>query len=232
VPTQLTDVRQVAALVPTALLLSALGFDVSERTRRCACILHGGSNRTAFSWTEEGFWKCHSCGAGGDRIALVRAARRCSFPEAVEFLAVLAGVEYQRDSVSLETIERQRRIRERETSEANSLLAHEFAAWRGAQDAVFRLEEIRRNAGNCLNAIHRGGSERWPGESEFAWEALAEVYRQTPRAAAAYHVVSFAPATDRFAFTLDAHGRECLTDEALRCGWVADAKGYRFEVTL
>jgi hypothetical protein len=150
VQTQVTDAREVAALVPQVLLLSALGFEVNERTRRCACILHRGSNRTAFSWTEAGLWKCHSCGAGGDPIALVRAARRCSFREAVEFLAALAGVEFRSPRASRREIAQKHQRRERA----------ELAAWRIADetgrlrryyaDAMHRAERLQRRLGDDL----------------------------------------------------------------------------------
>jgi hypothetical protein len=120
----------VAALVPMPRLLESLGFGVNERTRRCACILHGGSNRSAFSWTEAGLWKCHSCGAGGDRIALVRAVRNCGFREAVTFLAGLAGVEFQNHRLFRAEIAQKRHRRERA----------ERAAWR-VND---RVQELRR----------------------------------------------------------------------------------------
>ena len=97
---------------------------------------------------------------------------------------------------------------------------------------MLQLEAIRRNAGKRLQAIHRGEQERWTGETDLAWEALAEVYRQLPRAVAAYNAISFAPAEDRFAFAIDAETRRTLVDEALGCGWVADSKGYRFEVLV
>jgi len=83
----------VAELVPMSELLGALGFTVSTRTRRCPCILHGGSNPSAFSWRDDGRWYCHSCGAGGDRIALVRGVRQCGFHDAVRLLAELASAE-------------------------------------------------------------------------------------------------------------------------------------------
>ncbi len=227
-----SEPREIAALVSMARLLESLGFVVNERTRRTSCLLHSGSNPTAFSWREDGRWYCFSCGAGGDRIALVKAVRQCSFREAIEFLAVLAGVEYKPGLVSRETIERQERLRERDAAEADSLLAKEFVAWREAQETVLRLEAIRRNAGKRLDAIHRGEPERWLGESEFAWDALAKVYRQMPRAAAAYCVISFAPSRDRFAFAMDAQARKQLTNEALERGWVEDEKDYRFEAAL
>lgn len=113
-------------------LLDAVGFAVNKRTRRAPCLLHGGANPSAFSWTDTGLWKCHSCGAGGDKITLVRAVRRCSFREAVEFLAALAGVKYQSRRVSRQEIERARLRRTR------------------AQRASWRIhDEIR-----CLRRCH------------------------------------------------------------------------------
>jgi hypothetical protein len=158
--------------------------------------------------------------------------KQCSFREAIAFLAALAAVEYQPGIASREEIERQRRIREREESEADALLGLEFSAWRNARDELLQLEAVRRNAGKRLDALYRGALKRWPGEAEWAWEALAMVYQQMPRAAARYYVISFAQPSERFAFSLDAEARETLIDEALERGWVADSKGYRFEVQL
>jgi hypothetical protein len=122
------NAHEVAELVAMPEILCALGFQANECTRRCACILHGGSNRSAFSWTDAGLWKCHSCGAGGDRIALVRVIKNCGFREAVEFLAELAGVSYSPRRVARHEIERARRRRERAES----------AGWR-VRDEVLRL---------------------------------------------------------------------------------------------
>jgi DNA primase len=213
-------------------VLRALSIVCNERTRRAPCVIHGGSNPSAFAWRDSGLWYCHSCRHGGDKIALVREVRQCSFRQAVEFLAALAGIEYRHGLVSRKTLERQRRHRERETAEADSLLAREFVAWCEARDVVLQLEAIRRNAGERLQAMHRGEHERWAGETDLAWEALAEVYRQMPRAAAAYNVISFAAAEDRFAFAMDAAALGKLVEEAPDRGWVADSKGYRFEVIL
>jgi hypothetical protein len=226
----LLNTREVTVLVRMARLLCELGFEVNERTRRARCLLHSGSNATSFSWRDDGRWHCFSCGAGGDKIALVRAVRQCSFLDAVGFLGALAGVECKLDTVSRADIEIQKELRDRETAEADVLLELEFSEWRTAQDDVLRLEAIRRNAGKRLDAIYQGASERWPGEAECAWAALAMVYRQMPRAAARYYVISFAQASDRFAFAMDPEARDELTNEALERGWVADSKGHRVEV--
>jgi hypothetical protein len=104
----------MARLAPMARLLEALGFDVNKRTRRCACLLYGGSNPSAFSWAESGIWYCYSCGAGGNRIALVRAVRRCHSRGALEFLALLADVTLGRRRASREEIALIQADRERE----------------------------------------------------------------------------------------------------------------------
>jgi len=147
-------------------LLEFVGFEVNERMRRCACILHGGSNPTAFSWTEGGLWRCHSCGQGGDRITLVRTIKHCSFSEAICFLAELAGVEYRREVRSNTAVEQAKHDWQSLRSDAELLISAYKKAWREAQNTILQLERIRRSAGNRLDAIHRGAKERWLCEAE------------------------------------------------------------------
>jgi hypothetical protein len=224
--------REIAALVPMPALLRALGFAVNERTKRAPCRLHGGSNPSAFSWTDSGLWRCHSCGRGGDRIQLVRAIRGYSFKETIKFLASLAGVDYDHSQVSQTEIGCHERDRAALRSDAEVLLHLERTAWRAAQDIVLSLEAIRRGAGRRLDAIRRGDPERWRGETEDAWSTLAHVYHQMPRAAAAYAFASFASRRDRIAFALDERAREQLVDEALNAGYVSDECGRRIDVLL
>jgi hypothetical protein len=163
----MTEAREVAALVTMPRLLAALGFEANERTRRCACRLHGGTNQTAFSWTDSGLWRCHSCGRGGDRIALIRASRQCSFSEAVEFLAALVGIEFHSRRLSRREIARTQRRQERA----------ERAAWRIADeigrlrryytDALHRCERLQDRTGRQLLQASRNT------EMENAWERLA-----------------------------------------------------------
>jgi hypothetical protein len=169
VQTQVTEAREIAALVPPALLLSTLGFEVSERTRRCACILHGGSNRTAFSWHEDGRWHCFSCGAGGDRIALVRATRRCSFPEALHFLAALAGVEFRLRRLSRREIGRTRRLQERAACAAWRIIDETGRLRRYYTEAMHRTERLQERIGNELLRSTTGAAP------DPEWERLARL---------------------------------------------------------
>jgi phage/plasmid primase-like uncharacterized protein len=122
-------VREVAGPAPMARLLEGLGFDVNERTQRCACLLCGGSNPSDFSWAESALWYCYSCGVGGDRIAVVRAVRRCSFREALEFLNSLAGVPLGMRRASREEIARNLADREREARERCRLILPSERQW-------------------------------------------------------------------------------------------------------
>ena len=144
--------REVAELVPMPELLAALSVAVNERTRRCACILHGGNNPTAFAWTESGLWKCHSCGNGGDKISLVRAVRGCSFREAVGFLAALAGIELHEGTPSRDEIEQAQQERETEERTARLLASTEHGLLLELSDELDSLRQLRRKAGAWLAA--------------------------------------------------------------------------------
>lgn len=159
------DAREISALVAMPDLLAGLGFAVNERTRRAPCLLHSGSNPTAFSWRDDGRWHCFSCGTGGDRIALVRAAKRCSFREAVGFLAGVAGVEFHSRRVSRREIARTR-WRQAQAERAAWKIVDEIGRLRRYYtDALHRAERLQRRIGNellrsCAEVARNDGWER------------------------------------------------------------------------
>ena len=80
-------------------LLQTLGFDIKRETGdelRCSCIIHGGDNITSFRFKKSTkHFSCYSHGCheeGSDVIALVRAVRKVSFQEALEFLSEHTGI--------------------------------------------------------------------------------------------------------------------------------------------
>jgi hypothetical protein len=231
-PASLPEARDVIARVSMPEVLRALGIVCNERVRRAPCVLHNGSNPTAFSWRNDGRWHCFSCERGGDIIALVRAVRSCSFREAVEFLASLAGVEYSLGRVSARESESAIVARAKTLHAARALADAEFSAWLHARDKLHLLLALRRNAAARLLAIAGGGPPRFPGEAEIAWEVLKLVADDMARADAAYCLVSFAAPTERYAFVLHPERREEMVESALQRGYVADEKGYRFQVAI
>ena len=95
-------------------LISALGGEPGKHGRT-RCFLHGGTNPTTFSYTEDGLWYCFAEGKGGDAVDLVMEARGCSRKEALEFLADLGIVEAQlalRSRKERQKIEKQLRKKE------------------------------------------------------------------------------------------------------------------------
>ena len=216
-------------------LLEILGFRLNGGTRRCACRLHGGSNRSAFSWRDDGLWHCFSCGAGGDKIALVQAVRECSFREALRFLASVAGVDLgdrlDGDEIRAELAQRQRERARLEVA-AWKLDAMEERERFAACLQLHALERLQRQAGRRLSAIYRGGTERFLDETEVAWGALKHVADCLPRIAAVYYVVSFASQRERYLFALHPELRERIVEHVLSVGYVKDHRGRLMELTL
>jgi len=225
------NAREVAALVLMSRLLAALGFTVNERTRRCPCVIHSGSNLTAFSWSEEGLWHCHSCGAGGDRIDLVRAVRQCSFGEAVEFFATLAGVRVADGEFSAERRCVQAKC-EADQVAARFLLNAENNALREARQNLWALNRLQRKVSRRLGELENGKPERRPEEIDWAWDALQFVHGAIARADTAYCIAAFSAPVERAAFALNPEQCEAMIQAALERGIVADSRGFRFEVNL
>ena len=103
-------------------LLGLLGFDIYRTTStevRAVCKLHGGSNRSSFRMNKQTKnWVCFSQSCqdtiGYDVISLVRYVLNLSFPEALNYLESISGVninddiayvEYKRDKDRREFIQ-------------------------------------------------------------------------------------------------------------------------------
>lgn len=224
--------REIAALVPMTRLLQELGFEVNTRSHRSRCLLHGGANRSAFSWNSGGFWHCFSCQQAGDRIQLVRTMRKCSFREALEFLAAMAGVKVTNAPAMSQELLRRKKERNRLQRAAHRLAVLERAVRFEYRDHLHLFFQLREKAGTRLAALHRGEPERFPAEEELCWEALRFVGDNEVRAAAAYTFIAFASQAERAVFTLRPHLRKEMIEKVLARGFVEDEKGHIAEVVL
>lgn len=224
--------REIAALVPMPELLAALGIPVHTRTHRAPCMLHGGSNPTAFSWRDDGRWHCFSCDSGGDRIDLVRAARECSFPEALGFLAEMAGVKLNRGTSGQRRYEldAERLERDRVQAAADRLRDAELQLELACCARLRRAELIRGYAEGRLKAIHNGTAERFPGEADIYWQLLAMAHDRIRMLTAAYTVIGFADHKTRKRFVLRPRDREQMISAALNEGWVRTDRGGWMEI--
>ena len=206
----MSNVHQVAALVPMTRLLGALGFVVTERTRRGPCILHSGSNPTAFAWRHDGRWRCFSCGRSGDRIALVQSVQQSGFHEAVKFLAALAGVEYRGQRLSRAETKRREALRGRA----------ERAAWKLTDEIVrlriYNTDALHRADRLCCRLgvqLSRAASE---SEREKIWDRLARLAPAQTFFLAAWTFMSQAKpeALAHFALAMPSERRRILEGDA------------------
>jgi hypothetical protein len=177
--------QEVASLVSMPALLAHLGIVVNERTRRSQCILCGARNSTTFSWREDGRWHCFRCGAGGDKIALVRGVLKCGFREAMQVLSELGGVadpdDVERRGPNLQ--ENRRRL------QLDAEIEH-FECWR--QTHIRRLTSIYRSLSSRAALAHRI-LLRYPDE-ELAWRALARFYHSEAQLSRSLDFLTFAKA--------------------------------------
>ena len=225
--------KDIAALVSTADLLSALEIPANTRTQRAKCVLHGGSNPTAFSWTDDGRWFCFHCGQGGDKLSLIQAVRQCSFLDALRFLAALAGVEW----ADLNTAEVRQQLAaakkkaQRVKAASQKLQRLEQDLVLAARDELLSLHKLRRDAGARLAALRRGARPRFADEEAVAWDALGLVAEQELAVSAKYLLLAFGAPTVRSRYALHPEQRRTLVEEVLLAGAVVDEKGRVMEVS-
>ena len=224
--------RDIAALVPMPELLDTLSIRVNTRIRRAPCLLHNGTNVTAFSWTEDGRWYCFNCARGGDKLSLIQAVRRCSFLDALRFLAALAGVDW----AELNTSEMRQQLAEakekaqRVKAASQKLQRLEQVLVLAARDELLSLHKLRRDAGARLTALRRGAQPRFADEEAVAWDALGLVAEQELAVSAKYLLLTFGAPTVRSRYALRPEQRRTLTNEVLTTGAVVDEKGCVMEL--
>jgi hypothetical protein len=222
--------REISAALPMPPLLEALGIPVNLHSHRSACPVHVGDNPTAFSWTDSGLWHCFTCHAGGDKIALVRAIKKCSYRGAVEFLASVSGVSVSYVKLSREQISDEKIERARTEIAARELRAREIGLHVAFSEEHRSLLNIRYQAGNRLARIAKGAPERFARETDFAWEALAFVATRLWVVTASLELLAFGPQELRSQFVLRPENRQTIVEEILLTGYTLDDKGHLREV--
>jgi DNA primase len=75
-----------------ALIGATTSLKKTGRSWKGLCPFHGEKTPSFHVHPEKGFYFCFGCGAKGDAITFVRETERLEFPEAVAYLARLAGV--------------------------------------------------------------------------------------------------------------------------------------------
>ncbi len=88
------DVKRdvLAATDLVSLIGSATSLKKMGKSWKGLCPFHGEKSASFYVHPDKGFYYCFGCGAKGDAITFVRETERLDFPEAVAYLARLAGI--------------------------------------------------------------------------------------------------------------------------------------------
>ena len=157
------DVKRdvLAATDLVALVGATTSLKKAGRSWKGLCPFHGEKTPSFHVHPDKGFYYCFGCGAKGDAITFVRETERLEFPEAVAYLARLAGVAVPvRKSGT-----RVDRGKETRAAEALALAAGFFRANLDRHAAARTLLEKR---GLTLEEAHTYGF----GAALDAWDAL------------------------------------------------------------
>lgn len=183
---------------------------------RADCFLCEGG-RSATLAVHGGLYHCHRCGAGGDVFTFVEHMRGCSFPEALAFLADVAGIRPE-TGISREEIARRQRQRAELDQVTSRYEAMERAERLSLAEQSRSLARTARLTSDRLIEIYEGSPERFPREAA-CWErTLSELPDQERRVLAAYNLLAFGPVETRVGFVLHPERREQLTTDALLDG--------------
>ena len=157
------DVKRdvLAATDLVALVGATTSLKKAGRSWKGLCPFHGEKTPSFHVHPDKGFYYCFGCGAKGDAITFVRETERLEFPEAVAYLARLAGVTLpmRRSGTRVD------RGKETRAAEALALAAGFFRANLDRHAAARTLLEKR---GLTLEEAHAYGF----GAALDAWDAL------------------------------------------------------------
>jgi hypothetical protein len=217
-------------MVPMRELLRRIGVGV-RNSKRADCPLCKGNSTGTVAFTER-LWRCHRCNEGGDVFSLVRAVSRCDFPQALRFVAELAGirVENHRRADSRRELAARERQGERVKDGANKLAALEHALLRERRDHIHDAERKRLNVSKRLAALALGEPERFRGEQEGLWLTLQAAATLLNTDLPAYTLLSFGAPDERTRFVLHPELRDEIIAGVRWAGYVRTADGKQLEV--
>jgi hypothetical protein len=216
--TKLPEAREIARAVTVPQILRALGARVRNR-KRADCPLCKGSSKETLAFNES-LWKCHRCNEGGDVFSLVRAVHRCTFPDALRYVAEFAGIrlENSRSADLRRDLAEHRRQRERIDCAAHKLAQFEHD---------LRIE-FRNRIHECDRVLQTPGP--W---SEVQWQrAQAASVLRDEYLLTAYTLLSFGSVAERCEFVLKPPVREGMVRDFRWRGYVTTDDGKQFPVLI
>jgi hypothetical protein len=165
-------------------------------------------------------------------FSLVRAVNRCDFPQALRFVADLAGIRLEdRGHADFQhELDARKQQRERIENGANKLSALEHGLLRECRDRIHNAERTRLKVSARLAELTRGEPERFRGEQERLWLTLQVAAALLNTNLHSYTLLSFGAIDERVRFVLHPE----LPDEIIAgvrwAGYVLGADGKQMEV--
>jgi hypothetical protein len=224
------DARVIARMATMRQTLKVLGVGV-RNAKRADCPLCRGKSTATLAFTER-LWHCHRCCEGGDVFSLVRAVNRCDFPDALRFVAKLAGICVE----DHRTVDFQRKLyarkmyRDRLEDGARRWSALEHSLLLGSRDLIHKAERGRQKASARLAALRRGEPERFRGEEARLWQTLQAAELLLRIELPIYTLLSFGAPEERARFVLHPKMRDQIMADVRSAGFVRTVDGKRVEV--
>jgi DNA primase len=217
-------------MIPVRQLLRVLGVRVRS-SKRADCPLCKGNSTGTLAFTER-LWCCHRCNEGGDVFSFVRAVNRCEFPDALRYVAGLAGIRQDdhRSADSRRKLAARKRQRDRVEDGAHKLVALEHALRIECRDRIHDAERQRRKVGERLAGLVRGEPQRFRGEQEGLWLTLQAAVSLLNTDLPAYTLLSFGAPDKRAQFVLHPELRDEIIAGVRWAGYVRTADGKQIEV--
>jgi hypothetical protein len=227
---RLPDARDIARMIPVRQLLRVLGVRV-RNPKRADCPLCKGNSTGTLAFTER-LWRCHRCNEGGDVFSLVRAVNCCDFPDALRYVAELAGIRVK-DHLRVDfprelAARKEQRVRLEHCAE--KLAALERALLRERRNRIHDVERKVLKVSERLAALTRGEPERCRGEQESLWLTLQVAVTLLNTDIAVYTLLSFGTPEDRSRFVLHPELRKEIIAGLRWAGYVRTADGKQIEV--
>jgi CHC2 zinc finger len=224
------DARDIARTVSMRQVLMRFGGRLRS-SKRADCPLCKGNSTGTLAFTER-LWCCHRCNEGGDVFSLVRAVNRCEFPDALRYVAQLAGIRLDdhRSADSRRGLASRKRRRERVEDVASKLGALEHALRIERRDRIHDAERKCIKVGERLAALVRGEPEHFRGEQEGLWLTLQAAAALVNTDLAGYTLLSFGAPDERARFVLHPELRDEIIAHVRSAGYIRTADGKQIEV--
>lgn len=165
-------------------------------------------------------------------FTLVRAVRRCDFPDALRHVADLAGIrlEEPKGPDGRREVAARKRQRERVESAADKLEAWERKLRLECRARIHDTERKQQQVSARLAAIQRGEPERFRGEQEGLWLKLKAATVLLESDLSTYTLLSFADPAERANFVVYPELREGTIRGLRWAGYIRTADGKQIEV--